>query len=278
MDLDPDLQHCWRIMNVLVDEQVLHQGEGPEGSAEESAERDCGWRRGHAPGAIRLLRHQPERATGDKIVTVLELVFHFDADMDPTIEEGKAASNVLIKNFAIFFLCPASSFSCWNIFSKNRRNKDTSSSGILMWLSHKFRSLKVENSRSTKTLKFKMVKLFTFSHRGDWIRSSRNFQLGPGNDYLYLPFFLPLNYSMDPTFHDTDPARHLALMWTHIRLLLCGSDSLLKLLECVPTPTRPKKEGLPERRKTEKGRESPGLAFLAWAHTIFGWYVPVAVS
>ncbi len=53
-------------MNVLV-EQVFHEGEGSEGSAEESAEWDCGGRRGHAPGAIRLLRHQSERATGETI-------------------------------------------------------------------------------------------------------------------------------------------------------------------------------------------------------------------
>ncbi len=52
-------------MNLLV-EQVLHQGEGSEGSAQESAKWDCGGRRGHASGALRLLRHQPECATGEQ--------------------------------------------------------------------------------------------------------------------------------------------------------------------------------------------------------------------
>jgi hypothetical protein len=69
--------------------------------------------------------------------------------MAQIIEEGRAASKV---KFGYFLSMPQPGVSAdvipnsdfWNIFPKNRRNKDISSSGILIsWLPFKFRSFKI---------------------------------------------------------------------------------------------------------------------------------------
>jgi hypothetical protein len=70
--------------------------------------------------------------------------------MSVTIEEGRAASKVLIKNLAIFFLCPSQQVvsadiipnSAVGIFSRKTEGTKTKAARVLIrWLAHKFRSL-----------------------------------------------------------------------------------------------------------------------------------------
>jgi hypothetical protein len=61
-----------------------------------------------------------------------------------TIEEGRAAIKVLIKNLAIFFLCPSKHAVSTDITPNSPVGISMSSYGILIsWLPHKFRSLKI---------------------------------------------------------------------------------------------------------------------------------------
>ncbi len=126
-----------------------------------------------------------------------------------SIEEGRAAKKNLIKYLAIFFLCPSKQFlpisfqiQLAEYFPQKQKEKRHKQ---LSWLPHKIRSLKILVHPVTL-----IVRLITFRHRRDWIRNSRNVQLGPGqqrrklglvwrnrkkisqiiNDFFCLPFFL----------------------------------------------------------------------------------------
>jgi hypothetical protein len=64
-----------------------------------------------------------------------------------TIEEGRAVSKVLIKNLAVFFLFPSKQFlqisfkfSCGKLLPKTKKK---AARGLIRWLPHKFRSLKI---------------------------------------------------------------------------------------------------------------------------------------
>ncbi len=99
----------------------------------------------------------------------------------------KRQVKVLIRNWAIFFLCPSKQFlpisfqiQLLEYFSQKRMNKGISSQGILIsWLPHKFRSLNILGPLSNFKIQQWLSWYSSDTHR-DWIQSSRNVQLGPG--------------------------------------------------------------------------------------------------